>query len=77
MGEQYVRPPLVAREPTPAWVLRWRFRLIALVLLVVTLLVSYQVFRRLSGATDQDPGVGRPSAGSLNQAVSAPAAAAA
>lgn len=77
MGEQYVRPPLVPREPTPAWVVRWRFRLVALVLLVAVLLVGYQVFRRLSGATDQDPGVGRPSAGSLHPVITRPGAAAA
>jgi hypothetical protein len=57
MGEQYVRPPLVPREPPPAWIAVWRFRLIALLLLVVLVMIGYRAFREFSGATDQDPGL--------------------
>ncbi|MCA1712648.1 MAG: hypothetical protein LC789_13860 [Actinobacteria bacterium] len=58
MGEQYVRPPLVPREAPPAWRAVWRFRLVALLLLGIVVLIGYRVFQQFSGATDQDPGVG-------------------
>ena len=57
MGEQYVRPPLVGREPTPRWLVIWRFRATALALLVIAVILGYIVFQHLSGATDQDPGL--------------------
>jgi len=57
MGEQYVRPPVVAREATPRWLVVWRFRATALALLVLLLIVGYIAFQHLSGATDQDPGL--------------------
>ena len=57
MGEQYVRPPLVAREATPRWLVVWRFRTTALALLVLLLIVGYMAFQHLSGAADQDPGL--------------------
>ena len=57
MGEQYVRPPLVAREAQPAWIAVWRFRLAALLLLALAVLIGYRVFQEFSGATDQDPGL--------------------
>ena len=58
MGESYVRPPLVPREATPTWVVVWRFRLAALLLMVVVVLLGYRAFQSYSGATDQDPGIG-------------------
>jgi hypothetical protein len=57
MGEQYVRPPLVAREATPRWLVVWRFRATALALLVLLLIVGYIAFQHLSGATAEDPGL--------------------
>lgn len=57
MGEQYVRPPLVPREAPPAWIAVWRFRLAALLVLAVLVLIGYRVFQEFSGATDQDPGL--------------------
>jgi hypothetical protein len=57
VGEQYVRPPLVAREAPARWVAVWRFRATALALLVLLLIVGYTVFQHLSGATAQDPGL--------------------
>jgi hypothetical protein len=57
MGEPYVRPPLVAREAPPRWLAIWRFRVTALALLVLVVIVGYIVFQHLSGATDQDPGL--------------------
>lgn len=57
MAERYVRPPVVAAEPPPAWVAVWRFRLIALLVLGVLVLMGVLLFRELTGATAQDPGV--------------------
>ena len=56
--ERYVRPPLLAREaPSPA-AATWRFRLGALLLLAVLVLLAVVAFRQLTGTTAQDPGVG-------------------
>ena len=57
-AERYVRPPLLAREAAPAWVAVWRFRLVALLVLAVLVLLAVLMFRQLTGATAQDPGVG-------------------
>ena len=57
MGERYVRPPLVAREAPPAWIARWRFRVTALALLALVVVLGYVAFQHLSGATAQDPGL--------------------
>lgn len=57
MGEQYVRPPLVPREAAPPWRALWRFRVTALALLVIVLLLGYNAFQYLSGAAAQDPGL--------------------
>jgi len=57
VGESYVRPPVVAREAPPAWRALWRFRLTALALLVLLLIVGFVAFQHLSGATSQDPGL--------------------
>lgn len=48
----------MAREAPPAWRARWRFRVVALLLLAVVVGGGVQVFRVLSGATAQDPGIG-------------------
>ena len=55
--ERYVRPPLLAREAPAAWVAVWRFRLLALVVLALLVLLAVVVFRQLTGATAQDPGL--------------------
>ena len=57
-AERYVRPPLLAREAPPVWVALWRFRLMALMVLAVLVLLAVVMFRQLTGATAQDPGVG-------------------
>lgn len=57
MAERYVRPPLLAKEPAPAWLAVWRFRLTGLVVLVLLVVVCFLLFRELTGATAQDPGV--------------------
>ena len=56
-AEHYVRPPLVPREPPPAWRAVWRFRLLALAVLAVLVLCALLLYRQVSGANDQDPGL--------------------
>lgn len=58
MREHWTRPPLVPREPPPAWIARWRYRLVALLVLALLVAGTVQLFRMLTGATAQDPGVG-------------------
>jgi hypothetical protein len=57
-AERWVRPPVVAREAPPAWIAVWRFRLVALVVLALLVLAAVLVFRQVTGANAQDPGVG-------------------
>jgi hypothetical protein len=57
MGEHYVRPPLVAREAPARWVVLWRFRITALALLVLIVILGYVAFEHLSGAASQNPGL--------------------
>ena len=56
-GERWVHPPVVAREAPPAWIAVWRFRLVALVILALLVLVAVLLFRQLTGANAQDPGI--------------------
>ena len=56
-AERWVHPPVVAREPAPAWIALWRFRLVALVVLVVLVLIGVALFRQFTGANAQDPGI--------------------
>ena len=56
-AERWVHPPVVAREPAPAWIAVWRFRLIALVVLALLVLAAVALFRQFTGANAQDPGV--------------------
>ena len=58
LSQGYVRPPLTASEATPPWVARWRFRLVMLAFVAVLALVGLLLFRQLSGANAQDPGIG-------------------
>jgi cytochrome bd-type quinol oxidase subunit 1 len=58
VAERWVSPPLVPREPPPAWVAVWRFRLAALLLLGLLVLATFLLYRQLSGANAQDPGIG-------------------
>ena len=58
MPERWVRPPVVAREPAPAWIAVWRFRLLALLVLALLVVVAVVLFRQFTGANAQDPGVG-------------------
>lgn len=60
-------PPLVPREAPPAWLAVWRFRLFALLVLGLLVLGTVLLYRQLTGANAQDPGIG-----ALPSAVSAP-----
>ena len=53
-----MRPPVLAREAPPAWIGVWRFRLLALLVLALLVLAGFLVFRQVTGANAQDPGVG-------------------
>ena len=55
--ERWVSPPVVAREAPPAWIAIWRFRVLALVLLAALVVVAVVVFRQVTGANAQDPGI--------------------
>ncbi len=68
MTERWVRPPLVPREAPPAWHAVWRFRIVALLLIAVLVWLGVLLYRELSGATAQDPGV---EAGAVTPAASA------
>ena len=58
MAERWVHPPVVAREAVPAWVGVWRFRVVALLLLLVLVLGTAVLFLHVSGLTSEDPGLG-------------------
>jgi hypothetical protein len=55
--ERWVHPPVVGREPQPAWIALWRFRLVALVVLALLVWGAVLVFRQFTGANAQDPGI--------------------
>jgi hypothetical protein len=56
--EHYVHPPLVGAEPPSPAMARWRYRVVAGVLLLVALAVLVWVFLRFSGVTGgEDPGL--------------------
>jgi hypothetical protein len=56
--EQYVRPALVARELPSATLATWRFRLGALVVLILLVLAVVLAFVKFSGVGAEDPGLG-------------------
>ncbi|HUR15568.1 MAG TPA: hypothetical protein VM097_13925 [Mycobacteriales bacterium] len=69
--EQYVRPPLVAREPGSRHAAVWRVRIGGAVLAVLTLLGFLWLFLTFSGVTNgEDPGLGglQPPSGSRSSA---------
>ena len=61
MAERYVRPPLSGREPNPAWIAVWRFRLVLLVLFAALAVGIFFLVRWLVGSPDEgSPGVSAP-----------------
>lgn len=57
--EQYVRPPLVAREARSPRAAVWRIRGLGIVVALVTLLTLLWVMFKVSGVTNgEDPGLG-------------------
>jgi hypothetical protein len=57
-SEQYVRPALVAREAPSAALAVWRFRLVALLVMVGLVALVVYLFVTLSGVGAEDPGLG-------------------
>lgn len=56
--EQYVRPPLVAAEPPSRRLAAWRYRVVAVLVLLLALVLLVWVFLRFSGVTNgEDPGL--------------------
>lgn len=55
MRESYVRPVTGAHEPAPEWHAVWRFRVVAIVLLVVVGVTAAWGFNQLLHLGDQDP----------------------
>jgi hypothetical protein len=55
--DRYVRPPLVAKEPPSRWAVVWRFRVVALIVLVVLALTVLYIARHLIN-TEQNPTFG-------------------
>jgi hypothetical protein len=55
VGESYVRPVTGAAEPRPEWVAVWRFRAVALVLLVLVGVGAAYGFNKLLHLSTQDP----------------------
>lgn len=70
--EQYVRPPVVAREPASRQAAVWRVRAVGIALAVLTLLAFLWLFLTFSGVTSgEDPGIGgalQPPRGTLSSA---------
>jgi hypothetical protein len=73
--EQYVRPPLVAREPRSTRAAVWRVRVLGVVLAVLTLLFLIWLMLKVSGVTNgEDPGLGglQPPSGTVSSALVPP-----
>lgn len=58
MAEQYVRPPLLAAEAMSTRLARWRFRVLAGLLLALLTTAFVLIFLKVSGVTAEDPGLG-------------------
>ena len=73
MRESWVSPVTGAREPAPAWHAVWRFRVVALLVLTVVVVLAAVGYKALTGEfadTKVDPGIPRAAA----QAQASPAA---
>ena len=70
MAEDYVRPPLIAREAPNDAFARWRFRIVAFILLfLLAVVVAYGMIKAL-GIGQEDPGFG----GSARHTITVPKA---
>lgn len=60
-SEEYVRPPIVPREPSSSRIALWRFRIVALLLLIALVIAFVVLFLQFSDVTGgEDPGLGAP-----------------
>lgn len=60
MAETWTHPPLLGREAPPRWRAAWRFRLVIALLLLVLVVAFVLLYRQVSGANEQDPGIQDP-----------------
>jgi hypothetical protein len=69
--EQYVRPPLVAREASSSRAAAWRVRLVGIVVGIITLLALIWLGIKVSGVTNgENPGLGaQPGSGTVSSAL--------
>lgn len=71
--EEYVRPPVVAAEAPSPTAARWRYRLVGLALLLVTLVLLTWVLLVVTGVTGgENPGIGglrQPGSGIVSSAL--------
>jgi hypothetical protein len=69
--ELYVRPPLVAREPSSPRLAAWRVRVLGIVLAIITLLALLWLGITVSGVTNgENPGLGaQPGSGTVSSAL--------
>ena len=59
MPESYVPPVTTAREPRPAWIAVWRFRVVVVVVIALIAWGALEFFRRyVDPNRAQDPGIG-------------------
>jgi hypothetical protein len=58
VAEGYVRPPLVAREPTSRRAAIWRLRLIALAVVVALAVLIVVLVQSHTPGDNQNPGIG-------------------
>lgn len=58
MAEDYVRPPLLAREPPSQQRRRWRFRALLIVAVLAVIVAVVLVVRALVGSGEGNPGIG-------------------
>jgi hypothetical protein len=62
MGEGYVRPPLVGAEPGSRRAAVWRFRLVALLVVILLAALVVWVIQAVRPSDPQNPGIGGPRA---------------
>jgi hypothetical protein len=69
--EDYVRPPLVAREASSSRAAAWRVRVVGIVVAIITLLALIWLGIKVSGVTNgENPGLGmrQPGSGTVSSA---------
>ena len=60
MPEEYVRPPIVAFEPPDPRLVKWRFRIIVLVLLAAVAVAVFFIARAIINSGEGSPAAASP-----------------